>query len=248
MVVHIIIEDLDWSRIGMNAHSSRHQTWGRGRFDGAFSTPHSSRDGMQCVHPWRTERAMKAHSGRPRFLVWKGYNAYHSLYLFYTGCIAIGYLQWYTEVTADKSPDGDRMIMPVGMSIRDIFDLYVRTCETECLNKSQFYGIWKTHFSHVTFPKVIIVYIIFCKYYAILHWKGSYFIINGLKCGYWKHITSVSALLQHAPVIWPIWLTALMSIAMETWDIPLASEQMPPCGVRVFHCTGKGGGGALRDL
>ena len=72
MVVHIIIVDLDWSRIVMNAPSSRHQAWGRGRFDGAFSTPHSSRDDMKCVHSWRTESAMKAHSGRPRFLVWKG--------------------------------------------------------------------------------------------------------------------------------------------------------------------------------
>ena len=40
----------------MNAPSSRHQTWGRGRFDGAFSTPHSSRDDMKCVHSWCTER------------------------------------------------------------------------------------------------------------------------------------------------------------------------------------------------
>ena len=40
----------------MNAPSSRHQTWGRGRFDGAFSTPHSSRDYMKCVHSWCTER------------------------------------------------------------------------------------------------------------------------------------------------------------------------------------------------
>ena len=40
----------------MNAPSSRHQTWGRGRFDGAFSTPHASRDDMKCVHSWCTER------------------------------------------------------------------------------------------------------------------------------------------------------------------------------------------------
>ena len=40
----------------MNASSSRHQTWGRGRFDGAFSTPHSLRDDMKCVHSWCTER------------------------------------------------------------------------------------------------------------------------------------------------------------------------------------------------
>ena len=40
----------------MNAPSSRHQTWGRGRFDGAFSTPHSSRDDMKCVHSCSTER------------------------------------------------------------------------------------------------------------------------------------------------------------------------------------------------
>ena len=40
----------------MNPPSSRHQTWGRGRFDGAFSTPHSSRDDMKCVHSWCTER------------------------------------------------------------------------------------------------------------------------------------------------------------------------------------------------
>ena len=40
----------------MNAPSSRHQTWGRGRFDGAFSIPHSSRDDMKCVHSWCTER------------------------------------------------------------------------------------------------------------------------------------------------------------------------------------------------
>ena len=40
----------------MNAPSSRHQTWGRGRFDGAFSTPHSSCDDMKCVHSWCTER------------------------------------------------------------------------------------------------------------------------------------------------------------------------------------------------
>ena len=73
MVVNIIIVDLDWSRIGMNAHSSRHQTWGSSRFDGAFSTPHSSRDDMKCVHSWRTESAMKAYWGRPRFLVWQGY-------------------------------------------------------------------------------------------------------------------------------------------------------------------------------
>ena len=40
----------------MNAPSSRHQTWGRGRFDGAFSTPHSSRDDMKCVHSWCGEK------------------------------------------------------------------------------------------------------------------------------------------------------------------------------------------------
>ena len=40
----------------MNPPSSRHQTWGRDRFDGAFSTPHSSRDDMKCVHSWCTER------------------------------------------------------------------------------------------------------------------------------------------------------------------------------------------------
>ena len=40
----------------MNAPSSRHQTWGRGRFDGGFSTPHSSCDDMKRVHSWCTER------------------------------------------------------------------------------------------------------------------------------------------------------------------------------------------------
>ena len=40
----------------MNAPPSRHQTWGRGRFDGTFSTPHSPRDDMKCVHSWCTER------------------------------------------------------------------------------------------------------------------------------------------------------------------------------------------------
>lgn len=77
------------------------------------------------------------------------------MYLFFAGHIAEGFISYFLAVNADKSPDGERLILPVGLTIEEIFKEYTsKTPDDERIKRSQFYKIYKKNHKNVTHPRV----------------------------------------------------------------------------------------------
>lgn len=71
------------------------------------------------------------------------------------GPIALGYMNWFVSVMGDQSPESERVLLPVGMTIQEIFKEYKQVHrEEEVVERSMFYSIWKQNFSHVTQQQV----------------------------------------------------------------------------------------------
>lgn len=68
-------------------------------------------------------------------------------------------MKYYVDLMGDASPSGERILMPLGLSVNEIYRQYQITHERsqeEILKRSRFYEIWKAEFSHVSYPKVLI--------------------------------------------------------------------------------------------
>lgn len=75
------------------------------------------------------------------------------------GQTALGFMVTYVAEMGDKSPDSDRVIMPSGLTVADVFQEYRSVHRHEdCIKQSQFYAIWEKNFKHVTYPKVHYIY------------------------------------------------------------------------------------------
>ena len=83
-------------------------------------------------------------------------NSIWSICLCYTGVGAVGYMDHFVSVMGDTSPEGDRILLPVGLTIKYIYDEYKRNRpKAEQVKESQFYGLWNKHFPHVSHQKVL---------------------------------------------------------------------------------------------
>lgn len=68
---------------------------------------------------------------------------------------AVGFMTHYTTMIGDHAPDTNRILLPVGMTIKDIFISYEKVYKNEGpIKKSHFYQLWKQHFPHVSCPQV----------------------------------------------------------------------------------------------
>ncbi len=73
----------------------------------------------------------------------------------FSGQIALGFMSWYVEMVCDRNPEADRLILPVGITKKDIFAEYCRTTDVEeIIGKSRFYDLWVKNFPNVSQPKV----------------------------------------------------------------------------------------------
>ncbi|XP_071507098.1 uncharacterized protein [Diadema antillarum] len=69
---------------------------------------------------------------------------------------AVGYMETFILKMGDTCPESGRVYLPCCTSIKGIYEEYL-TCltkEHEQISKTQFYQLWRKHFSHVSFPKV----------------------------------------------------------------------------------------------
>jgi len=68
---------------------------------------------------------------------------------------ALGFMQNYVQLISDISPLNDRLIMPYGMTVKDMYMRYRSSRpDVECIKEAMFYRIWSANFKHVTFQKV----------------------------------------------------------------------------------------------
>ena len=73
-----------------------------------------------------------------------------------SGRIALGFMYYYVNLVGDQSPEGDRLLLPVGITVKCIFEKYIQFHPgSSGLKKSQFFGLWKDNFKHVSYQKVI---------------------------------------------------------------------------------------------
>ncbi len=77
-----------------------------------------------------------------------------------TGQIALGYMKHYVSLVGDHSPETARILLPIGVRIKDIYRKYVSLHENP-ITKATFYALWKKHMRHVSQPKVLPYNIIF---------------------------------------------------------------------------------------
>ena len=73
---------------------------------------------------------------------------------FFVGKIALGFMDYYVDYMADQSPEGNRLIMPLGMTIHDMYIRYKELYGEDHLQEAQSYKLYRDNFSHVTYQKV----------------------------------------------------------------------------------------------
>ena len=89
--------------------------------------------------------------------------AHHTIFYDSFSCIncrageyAIAFMHNFVNVMGDRNPEANRILLPVGITVHDIYMAYRKGRDTtEQLKKSQFYGLWKCHFGHVSYQKVM---------------------------------------------------------------------------------------------
>lgn len=75
--------------------------------------------------------------------------------LFLPGEGALGFMKYYLDMVGDPSPEGSRILLPVGITAKTVYDKY-RHCHptSSGIKESHFYALWKEHFGHVSYQKV----------------------------------------------------------------------------------------------
>ena len=74
----------------------------------------------------------------------------------FLGDTAVGYMSYYVSLMGDKSPTEERIILPMGVTIKEIFKEYAAVHHSNPIEESQFYYLWKKHFKHVSYQKVCV--------------------------------------------------------------------------------------------
>ena len=70
------------------------------------------------------------------------------------GDTAVGYMDYYVSLMGDKSPSEERILLPMGITVKEIYKEYRFVHKSDIIEESQFYSLWKKHFTHVSYQKV----------------------------------------------------------------------------------------------
>ena len=76
------------------------------------------------------------------------------------GQIALGYMKFYVSLIGDHSPERARILMPIGLTVNDVYRRYKMQYE-DGVSPSHFYALWKIHMKHVSRQRVLSHY--FCE-------------------------------------------------------------------------------------
>ena len=72
-----------------------------------------------------------------------------------TGEYALAFMSNYVQSVGDASPTQNRIIMPMGVTIQEIFRQYNKNrIESDRIREAHFYKLWQKNFQHVSFQKV----------------------------------------------------------------------------------------------
>lgn len=86
-------------------------------------------------------------------------NSVENVYILYiSGAIARGFMATYVDLVGDSSPEGDRILLPVGITVRTIYEKYRQLHPGSAgIKESHFCVLWNKHFSHVSYQKVCYI-------------------------------------------------------------------------------------------
>lgn len=75
--------------------------------------------------------------------------------LLWTGVIAAGYMEWYVSVMGDHHPESARILLPLGISLADIYKDYCHAYPAEDqIGYHRFLEIWKKNHKNVSYQRV----------------------------------------------------------------------------------------------
>lgn len=73
----------------------------------------------------------------------------------FTGEIAKGYMRWYVSIMGDHHPESERILLPVGIGIADIYREYALSYPADqCLGYKRFHSLWKETMRNVSQQRV----------------------------------------------------------------------------------------------
>lgn len=87
--------------------------------------------------------------------IWNWKTAHIFFCSFVKGAIAAGYMDWYISIMGDHSPESSRILLPVGITLTDIYKEYcgVNPIE-EQVGYQRFHQIWKENHQNVSYQRV----------------------------------------------------------------------------------------------
>lgn len=64
--------------------------------------------------------------------------------------MALGFMKHYASTVSDHSPENSKVLLPLGVSVKEIYEDYTQCYEKELqIELGHFYAIWRKHMSHV---------------------------------------------------------------------------------------------------
>ena len=70
-------------------------------------------------------------------------------------------MKHYVSTVGDHHPESARIVLPLGISIKDIYRKYINQYEEDAISLQHFYHLWSCNMKHVSHQKVLRMQIIF---------------------------------------------------------------------------------------
>lgn len=68
-------------------------------------------------------------------------------------------MQWYVSITGDHNPETERIMLPVGVTLADVYKEYALAYPpNQRVGYSRFYSLWQTIMAHVSYQRVSITW------------------------------------------------------------------------------------------
>lgn len=66
-------------------------------------------------------------------------------------------MEWYVSLLGDHHPEAGRILLPVGVTLKDIYAEYITTYPNEdCITYAHFNRLWNESYRHVSYQRVSI--------------------------------------------------------------------------------------------
>ena len=86
----------------------------------------------------------------------KLYYKWHNLFPFSEGKIAVGFMKHYVSIMGDHHPESARILLPVGITVTEIYRRYCQYHRDDVVSLSRFHELWTYSMKHVSYQKVIM--------------------------------------------------------------------------------------------